>query len=819
MPTVVQLTWRFLTGFTKFLLRFLLVAVVLVTVAATVLIQRGGDPSFRPADRPPVVNDITGLNPIPVARELRPRSVDEVSAAIRSSTGPISIGGGRFSQGGQVAYPGSLHLDMRSLNRILSIDRDAKQIRVQAGATWRDIQEAIDPQDLSVRIMQTYSNFTVGGSLGVNVHGRYIGEGPLIRSVENIRIVLADGAVVTASRDENPEIFFGAIGGYGGLGVVVEATLSLADNKPIERRVQVMPVTGYREHFFRNIRTNPDVVLSNADIYPPDYEEARDVSWHVTDQPLTNEDRLIARDEEYEWQPRLADFVSSFRFGTRIRQYLLDPLYYVPERIVWRNWEASYDVAELEPASREEHTYGLREYFVPVDRFDEFVPRMRAIFQRHDANILNVSIRHANPDPGSLLAWADREVFAFVVYYRQGTSRAEREAVGAWSVDMIDAVLESGGSYYLPYQIFASPAQFEAAYPRAPQFYALKARLDPANRFRNELWQAYYPPNRDALAEDKARVAGYYRGEEQTFLTVPEWYLVFNPGEYADYLESGRDPSVFPFFASIDEYWSLYDRALATVSGLYPPNDEYLTMLKVIGVSTTVEYLVKGAYEATIGRATRWLAHDQETPEDLLIRKAHRAYSLLIYDEPWYRFRFLDWVREIWRLPLAADGSLVRRLERRLFFSLEFILKAGYAKVIGAASQATYGATEKEVFLTATAPPGATVPPGTRLLASQGNDQLLSVPRWGGFSEVVPVLARAGYDFRDVSGNDEIVASLIIPAGLASASFPGRELYRSRVVSDDRSERVVLAVPVPDLREFIAAVAGSAARLEHLYDY
>ena len=44
---------------------------------------------------------------------------------------------------------------------------------------------------------------------------------------------------------------------------------------------------------------------------------------------------------------------------------------------------------------------------------------MREIFQRHDANIINISIRHALPDDGSILAWAKEEVFAFVVYYNQ----------------------------------------------------------------------------------------------------------------------------------------------------------------------------------------------------------------------------------------------------------------------------------------------------------------------------------------------------------------------------------------------------------------
>ena len=67
----------------------------------------------------------------------------------------------------------------------------------------------------------------VGGSLGVNVHGRYMGLGPVIMSVRWFRIVLADGSVAEATREDNPELFFAAVGGYGGLGVIVEVELDL----------------------------------------------------------------------------------------------------------------------------------------------------------------------------------------------------------------------------------------------------------------------------------------------------------------------------------------------------------------------------------------------------------------------------------------------------------------------------------------------------------------------------------------------------------------------------------------------------------------
>lgn len=806
----------------KRLTKAVLLMVLLLALATTVVIQSSGDGDFEYAPPDTLVNDITELNPMSVAETLRPASIEEVVAALEQSTGPVSIGGGRYSQGGQIAYPDSLHLDMRALDDVVSLDVKERRITVQAGITWREIQEHIDPHDLAVKIMQSYANFTVGGSLSVNVHGRYIGEGPLVRSVESIKLVTADGTPVTATPAENADVFYGAIGGYGGLGVIVEATLALEPNERVERRVTVLPVDAYAEHFRANVRDNADIVFHNADLYPPAYGIARDVSWHRTDAPVTVEARLIPADGEYVWQPRIADWVADSDLGKWLRRRVVDPLLYRSERVAWRNYEASYDVAELEPADRSERTYALREYFVPVARFDAFVARMREIFTRHDANIINVSVRHALPDPGTLLAWADEEVFAFVVYYRQGTTRAARDAVRGWSLELIDAAVELGGTYYLPYQVFASPGQFRAAYPRSAEYFALKARLDPDNRFRNRLWRQHYPPNRDGLEAARERTANYYRGEEQTLLTIPEWYLVFNPVEYADYLESGRNPSAFPFLASIDEFWSLYDRVRAIAAARsYPENGEYLTMLRVIGISTTVEFMLKGAYEATVGRFTRFTAGGEATPEDDIIAAAHRAYSDTIFDVAWYEFDFAEWIGAIWRDAPFFGPNFIRKLERKLMFTAEFGLKTLYAKAIRFASKTAYGEKDDNIYLTVKAPAdaGALAARGVEVVAAAEEQSLIAIERWGPFTATLPALAQAGLDFADISGNRQIAVTIVGPAG-GEHAFPRSEpLFVSRVLSDPALERRAVLVPVAELGAYLRALDSSAFTLEHIYDY
>lgn len=439
-----------------------------------------------------IVNDITQLNPIRVDRVLVPVSTSEICEAVKSHAGPVSIGGGRYSMGGQTATESALFIDMRDFDSIVSFSAKDRLITVQAGITWREVQEFIDPHDLSVSIMQTYANFTVGGSLSVNVHGRYIGQGPIVLSVKQIRLVLADGSLVTAGPEENSKLFYGAIGGYGGLGVITEATLQLAENCRVERTDRVMRAEAYAAFFNEQVLPDSAVVFHNADFYPRRYRKVRAVTYTRTDKPVTVEERLKPENGRYRSHKAVYRMIAGFPGGKWIRQHVVDPIVYRKSPVEWRNFEASYDVRELEPRTRKRKTYVLQEYFVPVEAFREFYPQLTEILRREHVNVINISIRHARKDPGSLMAWARTDVFAFVIYYRQGTRPKAQAHVKEWTQQLIDAAIAHKGTYYLPYQIHATPEQFGKAYPQAETFFEVKREVDPGNKFRNKLWDSYF---------------------------------------------------------------------------------------------------------------------------------------------------------------------------------------------------------------------------------------------------------------------------------------------------------------------------------------
>jgi FAD/FMN-containing dehydrogenase len=437
------------------------------------------------------VENVTRLYTVEVARIETPADADAVVRALRDWPAKVAIGGGRFSMGGQIAIAGGLHLDMRQMKRVVWLRADEHRVRVQAGITWRDLQDVLDEHDLSVRTMQSYANFTVGGAVSVNAHGRYVGHGPISHSVRALQLVLADGRVVEANPREHPELLGAALGGYGAIGVITEVELDLDDNSKIERHIDAVPLADYPRFFAGKVLNDRSSVMHNADLLPPRFDAPLSVTWRRTNKPLTRRQRLVPRGQTYELERNALWALTELPLARSLREPATELVRRVRPEVAWRNHEASLDVASLEPYSRRLTTYVLDEFFVPPRHFEAFVREMGRILRRHRVAAVNVSIRHSPADAVALLPWAREEVFSFVLFYKQRVDLQAQRAVGEWTRELIDAALQHEGRYYLPYQLHATREQFERAYPEIVQLRQLKASVDPQGRFSNTLWQKY----------------------------------------------------------------------------------------------------------------------------------------------------------------------------------------------------------------------------------------------------------------------------------------------------------------------------------------
>lgn len=182
------------------------------------------DPSYDAARR--VWNGLVDRRPAVIARCVDVADVVEAVRVARRYKPVVSIRGGGHQVAGSAVCDDGLVIDL-SVMRAVQVNASARTARVQAGATWGEVDRSTQIHGLAVtggEVSETgVAGLALGGGLGVMM--RTVGLScDNLRSVE---IVTADGMVRTASRDENLDLFWAARGGGRGLGVVTSLEFDL----------------------------------------------------------------------------------------------------------------------------------------------------------------------------------------------------------------------------------------------------------------------------------------------------------------------------------------------------------------------------------------------------------------------------------------------------------------------------------------------------------------------------------------------------------------------------------------------------------------
>jgi FAD/FMN-containing dehydrogenase len=135
----------------------------------------------------------------------------------------------------------------------------------------------------------------------------------------------------------------------------------------------------------------------------------------------------------------------------------------------------------------------LHEYFVPPDRFKDFVAACQEIIPRSGIEFLNVTLRHVAADGESVLAFAPTRRIAAVMSFSQELGPPDSEArMQRMTEALIERVVAIGGSFYLPYRLHARRDQLAKAYANVAHFVERKRHYDPQLLFRNAMWDAYF---------------------------------------------------------------------------------------------------------------------------------------------------------------------------------------------------------------------------------------------------------------------------------------------------------------------------------------
>jgi FAD/FMN-containing dehydrogenase len=175
------------------------------------------DPQYDAARR--VFNAAIDRRPALIAQCAGADDVTQAVNFAREQNLLVAVRGTGHNVAGFAVCDEGLVVDLTAMKGI-EVDPQARTVRVEGGCTWGEVNDALQPYGLAATggfvSITGVSGLTLGGGLGwlVRKHGL------ALDNLLSADVVLADGRLVTASLDENEDLFWAIRGGGGNFGVV-----------------------------------------------------------------------------------------------------------------------------------------------------------------------------------------------------------------------------------------------------------------------------------------------------------------------------------------------------------------------------------------------------------------------------------------------------------------------------------------------------------------------------------------------------------------------------------------------------------------------
>ena len=310
------------------------------------------------------------------------------------------------------------------------------------------------------------------------------------------------------------------------------------------------------------------------------------------------------------------------------------------------------------------------------------------------------------------------------------------------------------------------------------------------------------------------------RPPDQTFLTYPEWFLVFSPAEQADYFKT-HTSTTFPYLKHVDQMWGGYGAMYDQIKGNFPFNTGYHVMIWVIAGSTTVEYGIKSFYETIIGRITDTNPDGEMTAEDKFNADYEHSYVKFIEALPWYEYDFNHQLKSLWSNTSFYGPHLLRKLERRYYLTTELLVKSGYGWLIGLGTKSAYETASLQTAVVMDKLPAGLDTTGFvhNVKVLPNSMVLANLPRYAEFNTAVSKLAENGVGFTEIAGNKGAIMLTVLTHKFLNVTGNYKVLFTQQVFTKPGLNRIALVTTVGNLSTTVKTLLDDKVTIEHVYDY
>jgi FAD/FMN-containing dehydrogenase len=173
-----------------------------------------------------VWNGMVDRRPMLIAYCTTVTDVVEALAFARTSGLLTAVRGGGHNVAGSSLCDGGLVIDLSRMNKV-TVDPNSRTARAEGGALLADLDAATQAHGLATTTGVNSDTGLIGLTLGGGIGRLGRKHGLSCDNMLSAEIVTPDGRVLTASHDENEDLFWGLRGGGGNFGIVVAITYRL----------------------------------------------------------------------------------------------------------------------------------------------------------------------------------------------------------------------------------------------------------------------------------------------------------------------------------------------------------------------------------------------------------------------------------------------------------------------------------------------------------------------------------------------------------------------------------------------------------------
>jgi decaprenylphospho-beta-D-ribofuranose 2-oxidase len=445
------------------------------------------------------------------AYTLRPEGGEQILDVFRLARRiglTVTLRGAGRSYNDAALNGGGIVIDLQGMNRILDWDPQTGLIRAEPGVTLEQLWQCVLPDGWWPPVVSGTMFTTLGGCLGMNIHGKNnFRLGTIGEHVTGFTALLPTGAQVTCSPKKNGDLFHAMIGGLGMLGVFTSVTMQMKRVHSGYLQVRawnVADLAGQLQALLEEAPEHDYIVgwldaaaggrglgrgqMHSADALPegadPQAEKTRQVAFQTVPANLfgvlpkawlpffmapflNNPGVRLVNTAKY-----LAGRDRTYRQPHAAFHFLLD---YIP------NWERAYGAGGLIQ----------HQSFLPRETAREAWTEMLALSQRRRLpSYLGVTKRH-RPDPFLLSHAVDG--FSLALDFK--VNAVSRPRLAAMLEDFDRIVLQAGGRFYFAKnsETRAETAARFLGSEAVERFKTIKQRCDPYHLLESDLYRRIFP--------------------------------------------------------------------------------------------------------------------------------------------------------------------------------------------------------------------------------------------------------------------------------------------------------------------------------------